>query len=544
MVSRRREGLLRALIALVALLPAVRMTWWVLDGEPVQFSDYWLIIQDLFGKDGSLVLGDLVEPYNGHLMVLPKLVYWINAELFAGSNVTLGLYVVLVALIQVALLWTLIPQDRQVHPFAAAALTVSVGALVFAPHGAWSFLRGMSGAAWITANTFAVAAIVVRARGHHYQSHALALFAALSYGTGLAAFGGVLVVAALQERRIPWRDWPAALLGGAIVFWYWAADVDPNPSAPVGDPTVADVGSGALRLLGSLGPSSHDSAAWAGAVVLALALVVAAWTALRPRGDASAAWTGVLVYGIGCVFAIAWGRHLITDFHDSRYGSIAVMVWLPVMALASIAVGPRLTSVRWVTAVPVAALALAVGFGGTGPVRATQETRMSQIDLANAIRVRVAAQGTPWIGLGIPMPALGDQLRALGHYPFTSSYSSDCGLLGRRVDPARAPLDGEVTAVEVGGAAVPRGIVVTARADVDPTAVDCVLVVDVNDKVVGVGSYGWPRLRSDGIVVNDGIRAFAPLDVADPLTLRLQLPDGSGSKVGDPDALLTSVADG
>src|SRR5690606_29160078 len=107
---------------------------------------------------------------------------WLNVVVFAGSNITLGLFVVLLGLAQAVVLWRIVPQSRATARAGTAAVVVVAGAALFAPHGAWSFLRSMSGAAWLMANALAAGAVVVRARGHRLPALGLALLAAMSYG--------------------------------------------------------------------------------------------------------------------------------------------------------------------------------------------------------------------------------------------------------------------------------------------------------------------------------------------------------------------------
>ena len=90
--------------------------------------------------------------------------------------------------------------------------------IVFCPAGLWNFSRGMSGTAWLTANLFAIAAIVLATRRWTILAVAAACLAVLSYATGFGALVAVAVVALLQ-REAKWR-WllPLGLLvvGGAV----------------------------------------------------------------------------------------------------------------------------------------------------------------------------------------------------------------------------------------------------------------------------------------------------------------------------------------
>src|SRR5256885_764804 len=64
--------------------------------------------------------------YNGHPIELASAVFWLDAKFFAGSNVTLGLFSVLLAAGILAALWSMLP--ARLTGTERAALVVALSA--------------------------------------------------------------------------------------------------------------------------------------------------------------------------------------------------------------------------------------------------------------------------------------------------------------------------------------------------------------------------------------------------------------------------------
>ena len=144
-------------------------------------------------------------------MVIPHVIYYLNTELFAGTNHGLGFYSVVVTLVAIVVLSMLLP--RSWSPLLRAGAVVGISAVLFCPTGVWNFARGMSGTAWLTANMFALIAILFAVRDRTLLATGAALAAVASYGTGFAAPVAIAVIALLR-RGEKWR-WllPLAALG-------------------------------------------------------------------------------------------------------------------------------------------------------------------------------------------------------------------------------------------------------------------------------------------------------------------------------------------
>ncbi len=212
----RAQRLATYAIELLALLPALYMAWRVNRAPLMQFWDYWNAFYRITNPDGSPRWRGFLSYQNEHPFTVPSIVYYLGARLSDGNNRVLGYYVVIIAALSVLLLRGLLP--RSWSPVARAWLTVAMSFIVFCPAGLWNFSRGMSGTAWLSANLFAIAAIVLATRRWTILAVAAACLAVLSYATGFGALVAVAVVALLQ-REAKWR-WllPLGLLvvGGAV----------------------------------------------------------------------------------------------------------------------------------------------------------------------------------------------------------------------------------------------------------------------------------------------------------------------------------------
>jgi hypothetical protein len=110
----------------------------------------------------------------------------------------------------------------------------------------------------------------------------------------------------------------------------------------------------------------------------------------------------------------------------SRYASLSILLWTAALALLVIRFRPDPRVLA--AGIVITTLAFA---GGHSSVVAQKASTLTQNELAIATR----------LGFSTGYPAAPDDrmiplFRRLGHYPFRSSFKADCGLLGRRIDPA------------------------------------------------------------------------------------------------------------
>lgn len=492
MAAEPLKGWERAVVAAglaLAAVPFVRMANLVRNGTRTQYGDYWPMIAETFRGNGGLDLGGLFTLRNEHPVVVAKLLYWLNARILGGSNITLGWLVLLMAVAQLALLTSLLGSRPSIA--SRAAVVVAFSALLFAPQGSWSFMAAMSGTAWLSANLFALSAIWLRSRDHRLPAIALAGLASLSYATGLLAWPALLATGLARDRK-PRQEWPVVAAAAVAGVWYLVqynqhmGDVE--PFATTTRPPLSNAG----MLVGSiLAPDEGNLTRNLGWLIMAVGIVLAG-LALRSDARRSAPWTGLFIYSIGSVVLIALGRNnFLADFGSSRYISLPALVVASVLGLAVLVL--RWTIVHVALCVLVAVSASA---SGRTVVDRLRDTEPKQQLLAVALRLDLAGGTTEWDPTA-PFPRITPLLADVGHYPFDGRFSGDCGLLGTRLTEATSgPLAPQPLTGELGEVTSVRQVLVTGRIEflgrLD-VPVRCVVVADASRRVVGIGAIGYQR---------------------------------------------------
>ena len=143
----------------VVALATVRMVRLVLRATPLQHNDYWPMIDTMLTSDGGFRLAGVFEFRNEHPLVFAKILYWLNLQATGGSNISLGLVVVAIVLAQLGVLLVIARDLGRRWPLLPPLLVALAGVLLLGRQGAWHFMKSMSGAAWLTANLFAISAI-------------------------------------------------------------------------------------------------------------------------------------------------------------------------------------------------------------------------------------------------------------------------------------------------------------------------------------------------------------------------------------------------
>ena len=295
---------------------------------------------------------------NEHPVVLPGFIYWVNAKLTGGSNNVLGLYVVAVGITTLVVMVRALPSDIKADRALRGTFVVLLAALLFAPRGIHNFVFAMSGTAWLTANALACVAILVAWRRNPYAALPFAALAALSYGTGLATFPVLVLIAVLQQR-------PRLVVGilaaaAVLAAGLYLSQYEAPPWVPGGSQTVVDVLRRSLQVLGS--PFAHELelAALVGALLPCVAGVAIAAAHRQGRLAELAPWIGIIAYGMAGSLLIGWSRGGLPDIAavGSRYVSVGVLAWAGTFVLAVATFG------RSRSAIPILAAAALIAFVG------------------------------------------------------------------------------------------------------------------------------------------------------------------------------------
>lgn len=214
---------------------------------------------------------------------------------------------------------------------------------------------------------------------------------------------------------------------------------------------------------------------------------------------------------------IAHGRGWTnSDYIESRYVCIGVTVWIACVGLAGFVIGRHRLS-----AVPVAGLAIVAVLGSTAVIDTVRKGDLAQRELANAQALHVSDGSTAGEGWNFPWPAIDSRLGHAGHYPHDGRWSNGCGIddvvpesevvedLGRDIDARALPGYADF---------LPSGTYIIGWAARGDDVVDCVLVIDRDNRIVGVGTWGWNRddYEQRRGISGDGFRAVARPDLDEP----------------------------
>ncbi|MBV9822366.1 MAG: hypothetical protein JO144_08990, partial [Actinobacteria bacterium] len=356
----------------------------------------------------------------------------LDAKLFSGTNRELGYFSILMGLASLAILWLLLP--RRWSGLARVLLLLAFSAVLFCPTGAWNYLKGMSGTAWITANVFGLLGVLFARDRRTVLATAAAAMALLSYGTGFAAPLAVVAVALLQRDR--WWRWglPLGLFFGGLVVYKLTSNGGSTGKGVSHDPGL--LSQTFLTNLSTLwDPQGGTFGLVAGAAGLAVLAVgfVTFWTRRAEYTDLIP-WWGVAVYATVAAGLISIGRSevFLGDGAQARYVSLSALFWI---AVAVVAIRIARTAGELTVRVVAVAAAVLVFWAGSPQLYATTAGE-TPVQNEMAAGVRFGATDPFAARLQNP-PAVVSRLKGLGSYPFTSGYRIGCGLKpDGAIDPA------------------------------------------------------------------------------------------------------------
>lgn len=477
-----------AVFVVLAALPAVRMVNLVRQATATQYSDYWPMFSSVFNFDGSLNVRGIFEFRNVHSLVTAKLLYWINFQISGGSNNILGYIVVAFVIAQVVLVYFLVRRSRNASIMTRGIIVVTASLLLFARHGTWNFMHSMSGAAWLTANFFVIAAIVAEGPTPRRRvgSFALGIAASLSYGTGLMVWPALLVAATIRDRKI-WRHWLIVIGGVASVLWYQYQPLAPG-AVHHGKHGAVKLEK-ALTVLGASLAGGSTGRSIALAVLVIVGGIVAGIFVIRKAPAQAAPWIGLWTYGLLASAFIGFGRRMSLErlVLSGRYSSLGSFAILGAIALVLLSI-PQVGKVRWGVFAFWLLGAIAVWQSGATEARQELAGGARWDDLAILQRLDLADGLPRWL-LFEKFPRITAQMENMGHYPFNDNFTLDCGTFGTTIHP-RGITDALPSGItgrlsnkpEIGvarGARRIRGYLTTAP--------ECIVATDATGKVIGVG---------------------------------------------------------
>lgn len=416
-----------AYLQLLAIVPAIVIVDLVRDSSQLPWLDYWSALIRFTNDDGSLRPLDLLFFSESHVPAFPNFLYWINLHLTGGLSHPIGYYDIAVVVAQLLVLRFLLPKPDRLGWVWHSLLVVGFAVLLFSPQGAWNFARAMSGGAWLTANLLTLIAIAFAARGRLLWAIPVAGLASLTYGTGLMAWPAVVLIAIVRGRW-NWRGWVVAAAGAVTLATYAIAYQRPASHASVGV-EFNDLARRTFQVLGAVISPDPELALVAGVVGVGLAgvLVASCWHPIELRRQALPFFAIALYATLAALMigtARGGGLHEENLGVASRYASLSILLWIAVLALCVMRFRPDLRV--WPFGFAVVALAFASGQPTLASMRSAAR---AQDELAIAVRMGVS-EGYPYA----PRPDDVPRFQAMGHYPFSSDFTADCGQLGQRLE--------------------------------------------------------------------------------------------------------------
>ena len=148
-------------------------------------EDYWWNLRAVFDKSNtgeSAGIRSWLSLHNEHPFFLTRVIYFFNVHLFHGSSRYLSLWTFLMASVQAVLLIRALPTRLTKSSMLSVVAFPVISCLTFTPHAVHNWMLGMSGTAWMTANTLSVAGFAACAA---YLTAPSAWWAALTLLLGL-----------------------------------------------------------------------------------------------------------------------------------------------------------------------------------------------------------------------------------------------------------------------------------------------------------------------------------------------------------------------
>ena len=492
---------------LLALAPAVLMARRVLGSTRLPYNDYWPMIDTILGDDGGLKWRGVFQLRNEHPIAIPKLEYFAVAKLANGSNVVLGLVVIGIVCLTVILLGMLARNTENFSRAQRIAIVVAGSALLFTPRGSWYFVKSMSGAAWLTAHLFVIAAFVAHSKQRRVASIVFGVLASISYGTGLAIWPALVVAGVIRDRSII-KQWATAATGAVVLLVYYNeySKIPVNPW--IVPPTNAERLVTAMRTLGSYLRAADDSLTTTlGSLVVGLGLLLGVYLAgrimlrddLTETFSGTTAWIGLFIHTLVGGLLLGSSRPpWQIDFAAGRYTVFGAMLCLSVFAML-LAVFPQLPRpeiLRHPAFVGALALGLYVlGAGGQFGAEKIRYTRANQDTLEGALVLDLAKESALWQGGFERMPpGLSQLMERNDQVPFDRAHELGCGRLGQVLGPddldRSAKLPGAAKFDTSSSKFVPGSAFIDGYVDNGSLDVECVVVVGDTGRVRGTGGHG------------------------------------------------------
>ena len=331
--------------ATVVFVPASLILYFALHSGALPDNDYWGEMAQIVTEQGkfSSNFHDWFKRSNEHYTLLPKLVYAANLVISGGNNVGLSLFSWFMALLQVLVLYRLIPVRNKQHPILFVALLSVVAVLTFSPRQAHNWILGMSGVAWISANFFSIAAFatlqrysVLANKTYLWLTLLLSLCAVATYSTSLALFPTLVIAAFLY----PLNRQDKLLLGvySLVILGLYYSTYSVPSNHPAIQHSVLALVTYILVFIGGLFTLQIKYALISGIFgLLSSALMMLYIYRKEKFWSICIPWICIQLYVCGgaAMAALARSGFGMEQALSSRYGALPALFWLAWIMLAS-----------------------------------------------------------------------------------------------------------------------------------------------------------------------------------------------------------------
>lgn len=498
---------------IVVFVPASLILYYAIHAGGLPDNDYWGEMERIINEqDGefSSNFQDWIKRSNEHYTLLPKLVYAANLLVTGGNNIGLSLFSWFMALLQVLLLYRLIPVKNKQHTILFTVLLFAVAVFIFSPRQAHNWILGMSGTAWITANFFSIAAIVAlhryvisNYRVNFYLIFFFSLCAVATYSTSLALFP-TLVIAAFLYRLNRQEKLMITSFGIIILCFYYATFSTPS-NHPAIQQSVTVLVTYILGFIGALFTLQIKYALIGGVFGVVSSVLISVYIYQKnTRWIIIIPWLSMLFYvcGNAAMAALARSGFGIDQVFASRYGSLSALFWLAWIMIAltaclqlnliyrklSLFILLSLSSVIIINTYRVGQLVAA-------PLleRAEKKSLSLASIYSHAIDIElINATGLPLVPYG-EMESIINRLAAVQHIPFNGLFKQ-CPKIDSKISNIQSVDTEQVLgAIEQIRLLNHKVIEVNGWAYNGPAPV-CIVLTNQNDIVRGIASYGIERL--------------------------------------------------
>lgn len=338
--------------SMVGALPALFVLSAILQAAPLPDLDYWYALEKITDEDGfSTTLRSWFVRSNEHLITIGAIIYFINYHLTGGSSVGLSCFAWLMGVIQVLTLIRLLPEQIKAHRLLYPCAAFLVSSAIFTIAAQHNWLRGMSGACWVTANACTVLAfsrflsnLNRGATKVPWGAMAWATLGSLTYSTGLMAWP-LLLLASIAHSRRSIRPF-LALIVATVAFGATSIAISHISRRHLrpGATTIWNQIEFLLNFIGMFEWPSRPAATFLGLGGLAAGCVLAWWAVRSKNLDVALPW--IMLMGVSFLSALLGARYRAPrGFHTafaSRYATLPALFWLGLGLLILIFVARRL----------------------------------------------------------------------------------------------------------------------------------------------------------------------------------------------------------